>query len=260
MALIHPFIDQRFGGYAREFYTLLKGWLIGVPREQDKFVLFGRGRSGSTLLTQMLNSNPKVTCDKEIFNRRVLFPRLFVNSRKRIFKKEVYGFKLLSYQLREHYSPEGARNFMQYLAQKQGYKIVYLTRENPVLQTMSKHYARFRGTWHQTTAVDRPEKMVVDIPLFMQELRASVELDEFEAYCLQGIPSFKVVYEHDLKNSNEQFRLLDRLSHFLRIPLAKPNLSLKKISSEKVSDYVENWEELKHCISYTEFSRFADFD
>ncbi|MCR9152717.1 MAG: hypothetical protein NXI09_01290 [Bacteroidetes bacterium] len=259
MSLISPPFNQGLGGYVREFVTVMRRVFLYTGKPQSKFVLFGRGRSGSTLLTQMLNESPDISCDKEIFNRPVLFPRLFLRSRKSRTNRNIYGFKLLSYQLREMYSPSQAREFLRYLSEKQGYKIVYLTRENPVLQTLSKHYARHRGSWHQTNEA-KPEKMRINVPSFIQELRASIELDEFEQFCLKGLNNFKVVYEQDLKEPKEHWRLMDRLTHYLGVSIVKPNSDLKRISTDKVADYVENWTELKECLSYSEFARFTDFE
>lgn len=259
MKNLYRFFNFHLGGYARELYTFYKGGLTLSASETRKFVLFGRGRSGSTLLTQMLNSNPLVHCDKEIFNRPILFPRLFLHLRSKSTKAKVYGFKLLSYQLRDRIGQEAARDFLKYLHQEKGYSVVYMTRQNCVLQTLSKHYARFRGTWHQTSSTRDLPKMTVNIPQFMHDLHASLELDAFEAHCLENIPNFKVIYEKDLSRLEDQYRLMNELSRFLNIPYTKPELSLKKISSKKVSDYVENWDELKQTLADSKFSEFADF-
>lgn len=243
-------------GYGREALTALRSVTNGLRQHPQKFVIFGRGRSGSTLLVDLLNQNEVVDCDKEIFNRPVLFPRLFLHHRNRIFPKEVYGFTLLSYQLRERYSWAESKNFLHYLVHEKGYKVLYLCCDNPVNQCMSKHYARFKGSWHQKANSDQ-SSLHVNIPNFMAELRAGKELDVFEKYCLEGIPNFKISYEKDLLERKSRMRLMDRLSNFLEISFMEPKASrFKRISNGKVEDYVENWQDLKTCLSYSEFAPY----
>lgn len=92
-------INQNYGGYARELATNLAAAVQDTDQHTEKFILFGRGRTGSTLLTDPLNSSNEVACDKEIFNRPVAFPQTYLKSREKLFHKPIYGFKLLSYQL-----------------------------------------------------------------------------------------------------------------------------------------------------------------
>ncbi len=247
-------LNQNLGGYLREAVAVYRALVYPVTNHQQHFVLFGRGRTGSTLLTDMLNKSHEVDCDKEIFNRKVLFPRLFLKFRNRVFRSKVYGFKLLSYQLKEILNQEDGHEFLRYLSEKKGYKIVFLSRSNLVRQTLSKHYARFRQTWHQAEAQRQIEKMTVDIPAFLIELRAGKALEEYEKQCLKGLRYFEVNYEEDLLQEFDRLRLYDRLSHFLGLRFIQPKSSLQKISPQKYSDFVENWEELKLCLSYTEFS------
>mgnify|MGYP001196505226 CR=1 FL=1 len=195
-----------------------------------------------------------IDCDKEIYNRKVLFPKLFLKHRNRVFRSKVYGFKLLSYQLREKLGQEDGRDFLKYLVEKQGYKLIYLTRDNLVRQTLSKHYARFRMSWHETQSLKSRPKMRVDIPAFMAELRAGKELEQYEEKCLEGLHYFKVSYEKDLMKASDRIKLVDRLYHYLGVRLFKPQSRLKRISADHIGDYVENWEALKQCLVYTEFA------
>lgn len=254
MAMIVSNLNQVLGGYFREAVAVIRAVSKPTTYHQEKFVLFGRGRSGSTLLTDLLNQSDEIDCDKEIFNRKVMFPRLFLKLRNRAFPSRVYGFKLLSYQLKDILIHEDGREFLRYLSEDKGYKIVFLTRSNLVRQTLSKHYARYRQTWHQSESLGKPEKMVVDIPAFMSELRHGKALEEYEEYCLAGIPHFKVNYEEDLLQEGDRIRLYDRLTNYLGISFKLPKSNLKKISPQNIGDFVANWEELKLCLSYTEFS------
>lgn len=253
MASLIPLLNQSLGGYLREAMAAYRAKAYPKTTHTERFVLFGRGRTGSTLLSDLLNQSTDIDCDKEIYNRKVLFPKLFLKHRNRVFRSKVYGFKLLSYQLREKLGQEDGRDFLKYLVEKQGYKLIYLTRDNLVRQTLSKHYARFRMSWHETQSLKSRPKMRVDIPAFMTELRAGKELEQYEEKCLEGLNYFKVSYEKDLMKASDRFKLVDRLYHYLGVRLFKPENRLKRISADRIGDFVENWEALKQCLAYTEF-------
>lgn len=251
-------LNQGIGGYLREAMAWYRAAAYPSTQHRDLFVLFGRGRTGSTLLSDMLNGSEEIDCDKEIFNRKVLFPRLFLKLRNRIFRSRVYGFKLLSYQLREILDQEDGHDFLKHLHENQGYKIIYLTRGNLVRQTLSKHYARFRQSWHADAPVKDIQKMTVDIPSFLTELRAGKALEDYELRCLKDLPHFKVNYEENLMLECDRIKLYDRLSYFLGVRFKKPQSRYQKISPQRFSDFVENWEDLKFCLSYTEFANQID--
>lgn len=253
------YFNQSFGGYAREAFVASKALVVKSNNHKTKFIMFGRGRSGSTILTSMLNQSKLLYCDKEIYNRAILYPRQFLKNRSAIYPGEVYGFKLLSYQLRNQFGAEDGKRFLNELVQEQGYKLIYMKRGNLVKQTLSKHYARFRGSWHEAKKVNR-SKMVVKIQDFLHELREGRKLDFLEKDLLAGISKFEVIYERDLEDNDAKFRLMEELCNFLDLPTFKPEIKLKKISPKKGDDYIDNWPELEQAISKSEFSHFlADF-
>src|SRR5262245_59649309 len=92
--------------------------LIRPPREcmvkafmKTRFVIYGQSRSGSTLLVELLDSQPNVDCDNELFNevkefRRRLISRLvkfcpysYVDHKSRRCACDAYGFKFLVNQV-----------------------------------------------------------------------------------------------------------------------------------------------------------------
>ena len=79
---IKTFILQNFVGYAEEAILSFHFLLTSSRKPPTKFVIFGRGRSGSTLLVSLLNSNPDIHCDGEILSRKKLFPEKVIHSKR----------------------------------------------------------------------------------------------------------------------------------------------------------------------------------
>ena len=102
-----------------------------------KFIIYGQSRSGSTLLVELIGANPPTHCDGELFGRgsmaditnplrRYIYtslPVLYMYQRQHLFKDQVYGFKLLFYQIR--YTRYWLR-----LLHALGWKLIHLRRRN----------------------------------------------------------------------------------------------------------------------------------
>ena len=63
---------------------------------RPRFVVHSLGRSGSTLLTDLLAAHPQIECDGEILSHPVLIttPERLVRDRARLFPSKCYGFKM----------------------------------------------------------------------------------------------------------------------------------------------------------------------
>ena len=256
MTAITQTINQNYGGFAREIFSAIKAMKGPQVNSKDRFVIYGRGRSGSTLLTDLLNQSEDIYCDTEIFNRPVANPKRFLSHREVIFNKPVYGFKLLSYQLRDFIRPSDAQEFLKDLVEEQGYKVIYIGRENLLRQTLSKHYARFRNTWHEKNSTgDRP-KFEVDTAQLLKELYEGKQLDDYERETLKGIPHISVKYERDLLNEASHMKVLARIGQFLNTNFNQAKARMKRISSNKLEDLVANYDEMKAALVGTPFEGY----
>ena len=82
---------------------------FGAKHHGTKFAIFGQGRTGSTLLVDLLNRHPKIACEEEIFNRRrhpfngkIWKPYWFLKGVEANYRDKVFGFKVKIYQLTKH--------------------------------------------------------------------------------------------------------------------------------------------------------------
>ncbi|MFZ4664581.1 MAG: sulfotransferase, partial [Caldilineaceae bacterium] len=119
------------------------------------FVIFGMGRTGSSLLASLLNSHPQICCEGELFHtrrrpflnhfwRRYPLPYLAYRQRytKWVQRKDAYGFKL-------HTKLNGEQiihtdHFLTTVAQ-QGWKVIHLQRARLFDQIISGFLANQTG-------------------------------------------------------------------------------------------------------------------
>lgn len=253
--------------HIRELGTCLRGAIRtrttreagGQPR---RFVIFAQGRSGSSLLLDLIRSHPDVHCDNEIFHRRVagrLFsPWRYINGRAALSPKGVYGCQLKIYQMTEDQNIEDAAAFLRRLDEA-GWKIIHLVRENLFRKSLSLAVAEVRGKFLDRAA-EGPVNLaalVVDPKRLLAIMRERERFDREEAAALDGIPSLRITYESDLRDSHRHQVTCDRIFDFLGVPRVSVSTELVRTSSPRISDYIANHEEIFEGLAGTEYAEYA---
>ena len=252
--MIHLAADERDILMREEFGVYLKGLLKAGERPEKKFVIFGRGRSGSTLLVRLLNSHPDIHCDGELLHDKVAFPMLYVQSKAVYSEKPVYGFKLLSYQLVSVQDMRKPTHFLKDLHER-GYRVIYLRRENLLYHALSNIGARRRGRFHQRVG-DRyleQEKMHVDVKEVLKWMRGSDHLRKLEEEILKETPHLSLTYESHLSVHENHQTTFDKICRFLNLKTSSVSADLVKLMPRKLEEIVENCEELCDSLRNTEY-------
>ncbi len=235
---------------------------------EKKFLVFAEGRGGTSLLVNLLNSHPDIYCDGEIFHRRnykITFPQLYLDSRSRITRlnrKPVYGFKVKLTQL--VFDQEFPESFIKGLYDD-GWKIIYLRRNNFLKASLSTVLARERGLYHITTQDSEKEsnklrKIKIDCEELYNMTKGREQFAKIEMDWLKGTDYFVVSYEDDLLDSNKHQQTLDKIFRFLEISRAKVSTHLRRTSSGDLSQDIANYDEVKRYFRTTEFTHFLDSD
>ncbi|MGB3510836.1 MAG: hypothetical protein WBA93_16715 [Microcoleaceae cyanobacterium] len=243
----------------REMAAYSRYFLQKNQTPKQKFVIFGQGRSGSTLLVQLLNNQPKIHCEGEILNgrsyKKVLFPNLYVQGRCTKFFGKIYGFKVKIYQLTEdqYIDPE---KFILNLS-SQGWKIIYLSRNNYLRSEISAMLASSKNQWHSSSKSSlKNQKITIDCNRLLKrcERRDIYRLKEEEI--LENLEHITVVYEEDLLLAKNHQGTSDRIFNYLGLESVSVKTKLVKITSDRLSDVIENYDELVEKVSKTKYAKF----
>lgn len=250
----------RIGQQARIY---LRG-LASSSAHDSRFVIYCRGRDGSTLLVDLLNQLPQVYCDGEILHLRVAAPRLYVRGCQSIAPGTTYGFKLLSHHLTHVQAVSSPGAFLRHL-DGAGYKIIHLTRRNQLRQVLSNFYVAHRGGYagghHHHRSADGPlelARMTVDVDELGYWLRENERRAEIEAASLSGLHRLELVYEDDLQQVEDQQRTADRAAEFLGVRPAAVRAGLTRLTTDDLAQFVSNHEELVRFVEQTPYRRFLD--
>jgi hypothetical protein len=237
--------------------TQAKAYLGAATRrsgKQGKFLIFAQGRTGSSLLVDVLNTSSVVRCEREILSKRVLWPRLFVEGRAAAHRPAVYGFKVKIYQLTE---AQGIRDPGEWLRSmdQAGWRLIYLRRSNLLRHALSS-FAAERNEGYQFVGATRPPKepLHIDIGLLLDRLGFRKDMLRAESDALRGLEYETVVYEDDLMDSDSQQATLNRLSGYLRVPAADVAIERHRINVGELRSLVANFEEMQQALLGTEWA------
>lgn len=227
-------------------------------RNLPTFVVLSRGRTGSTLLLDLLRCHPLVHCDGEILSYRLLVtsPEELLRSRAALFPSRAYGFKLRP----AHYQTQRIRDPGAFFAAllKEGWRLVHLTRRNVLRVALSRLALAQTRIVHRKVGdrpVDAAHIHVRSDDLF--SLLAEVEREtQTERELLASIPHISLTYEEDLLHAECRQPALDRVFSFLELPPVAVSTRYQRLTSDRLSDFVQNYHQLADMLAGTEYSRY----
>lgn len=252
-------VRERLIGVVLESSTWLVSTLTARRTPRTRFVILSGGRSGSTLLVELLDSHPEIRCEDELLHYPLFAPLVYVDRRSSMARKPVYGFKLLDYQLRQVQTriPEPL-GFVRQLVEA-GYRVLYLERRNPLRMALSNILARQRGQYHvRSASALRPGTLTVPLEDVDRWLRAIEVQRETQAHLLQGVPYLHLVYETDLLPGDAQQATVDRVSRYLGVEPRAVRARLQRITPARIRDFVENHDALAGHLRGTPYERFLE--
>ncbi|MDV3351068.1 hypothetical protein QGP82_20345 [Leptothoe sp. LEGE 181152] len=223
-----------------------------------QFIIFGRGRSGSTALVSLLNCLPDVCCDGEILAQPVLWPQLYLKAKAASAQASVYGCKVLSYQLRNIHSIQQRSHFLYELSQA-GFHILYLRRENLLDHAISNIRARNFG-FHKSRLVQgfQKNKIHVNPVTVVDWIEKSQQLWQYELSLLRDIPYLELTYEKNLANESQHQFTIDTICQHLGIQSRAAVSQYQKVSPQTLQASVENYDELISYLRATPYHHYLE--
>ncbi len=233
-----------------QFLVYAKGAFAKPKNRKVTFILFAQGRTGSTVLTDLIKKSSQIHCDGEIFGAfmpiKILFPTYYKRSLARVSTAPIYGYRIKIYDLImfHNHTFQESIEFMRNEFNN-GNKIIFLNRENKFRQAMSSLVAEARGTYHQKKGANGlAEKVVVDAKSIPERIEKLKQFSSWEKEALAGFDYLEINYEKDLLPPDRHQATLDRITEFLGVEACAADSQYKRSSDDDISKYVENHEEV----------------
>lgn len=241
----------------KEIHVYLIVLLKKSNKPLTKFVIAAQSRAGKTLLTDLLNSNPQIQCVKEILIFNVFSPKLVIKGLCALSKKNVCGFQLKISDLTKRQNIQDPKQFMLDLC-KQGWKIIYIKRRNIFRQVVAAIIARAKNKYVYRLP-DRPsklEKTHIDCGKLIKKMEKQEMLLAKEEEILQNLPHIKLAYEDDFQKTEYHQRTADKVFEYLNVASVPASTNCVKATSGKLSDFIQNYEEVVQTVSKTKYAKF----
>lgn len=243
----------------RELGVYFFGFLSRLRRESarsnTKFIIYCHGRTGSTLLVDLLNAHPCVHCDREVLALPSLFTQKFLNAKRANYSELAFGCKILNHQLMRQVGQAEIHDFLQEL-RADGWKVIYLVRDNTVRHALSFMAMRHRPKRHRKVAdrsfsqatfyVETKELQRRMENLRHERLRDDALLSEVDHLCL--------VYERDLLDGLRHQETANRVFAYVGLEPAEVRTRLARTTSDSLADFIANADEVE---AFEQSSHFA---
>jgi LPS sulfotransferase NodH len=239
----------------------------------NKFIIFFRGRSGSTLLTNLLDQHPLIKTEGEILTRNVFSLGVYLDLRASLFLGEyaAYGFKCKKSQIEKQTTVNKIEKTFLSLS-KRGVKFIYLKRQNKLKQALSaiaasKRNKEEKDNFFLITKTDREkqlytaEKLTIKPEFLIGSTSFFERVGQEEERIMSLIPHLEIIYERDLLKSENHQATIDKCCEFLGIEKANcQDTNIVKANSDNIGDIVDNYSELVEAIQNSKYSHYLDAD
>jgi len=235
-----------------------------LPYPEKNFIVYNKGRTGSTVLSNLLSCHPEVFCDHEMFhhlyaNSRVMFPYLYIkNCSKRAtgINKNVYGFRVKRIQLQIQHKYKNYKEVLQKFYRK-NWKFIYLVRENHLRHRISNLISAQTLIYHLKKSESlSSQKILVNCSELLSSIKISEENEYWEEQDLKNIPYLKFVYEKDILDNDKHQATADKVFDFLGLSSHKVETDYRKVTPENLEDLIINYEEVFKFFKDTKYAEF----
>ena len=230
--------------------------LLGPPRAPaNKILIFAQGRSGTTLLEELLCSTEHFVGRHEVLNcvtREVLAPAAYVRGLGRRIATPDCG--LVVHVKGEHLTddrrwPVDPASFLRALY-TDGWRIISVVRTNTVQKVLSGFITEHRDGYHKRDAAPERLRFRIEPDVFLQRYERCVLADERDRLALKGVPHIALSYEDDLEDAARRQVTIDRIVDALELPTRPVSTDLKKINQSEPADMIANFTEIDAMVTW----------
>ena len=235
--------------------------------------IIGSARSGTELLTELLDSHPRAHGAGEIFAAPPSVPRVPPEAAGAIARRSplayvagraalsnlrghpMWSFKLLFHQLRwfEASCFGSAPEFLQCLRER-GFILVVLERRNTLLQALSLlHAMRTQYHFRDHAPYEPLEVDPVELVWALHELDFNARWGRF---MLGDLPRIELTYEDDLVSPERQLATAERIFVAAGVEPRPPTSSLRQVAPGTVRERISNYDDVVATLATTRYAEF----
>ncbi len=243
-------LKKRMKLFLMELKAYYFHWIKPKPTSQTRVVIFAQGRTGSTLLEDLICSTGYFRRRGELLggyrNPYVSYPYPYLSGLSKGSPKENFIFHLKIYHLtrdriRRGKKPIHPRAFMKKL-HEDGWKIIYLKRKNTVRHMFSNFIVGHRRRYDKSDDAEEDIKIQVDMELFEASVEQALDHEREEMQALVGLEYHQLIYEEDLENGDNHQKTVGKILDFFSLKERKAKTVSKRINKKSLEEQILNYE------------------
>ncbi len=252
--------------------------MITQAESSSRFVILTQARTGSNMLSSMLDAHPAVRCFGEAFNPGSSFGyenwvqksllRKFCNRFLRDYCVETYLDSLLSVKPSDNLRSIGFRviypgqfdrwsNF-RYYWRTHDFKIISLVRRNLLRKYVSSIIASSEGVWSTQEHRGAAARVEVDLEHFRRNIKRMETIYQLIDTLTIEFRGIQVSYEELSSNGDS---IMKTLLEFLGVEEVNVDAMKSKTAQqnpERLSELIANYEEVASALSNTQYGWFLE--
>jgi LPS sulfotransferase NodH len=238
--------------YRAEARAYLLNAIRPLSPKQARLVIFAQGRTGTTLLESLLVSTGHFKAGGEMLNcndHRIRYPFSYTVGRAKDEAPQNFFFHVKIYHLTRDRGqrPVDPAKFLGNLHQN-GWKILYLRRDNILQHALSNLVAEARGNYHRYENSEEKLRFSIDPSELRRMLRERREFQVQEVAALEGLPRMSFQYETNLEDATEQQRTVDTILDTLGLERRPAQAKTLKVNRFAPSELIENFREIDEIV------------
>ena len=229
------------------------------PSPPRSFLIYGQGRTGSTLLGELIGSHPDVDFGDEVLKGRVRAPLQYLEGLRREAAPRSYGVHVKPAHLAVSQGVADRGRWLR-AAARRGWLVIHLKRENVLRHVLSNATMHASGASHfRGEGGKHVGAVTVDVPLLLRHMEGRALSARQEEQELEGIDHLTVTYERDLLAGEERWAAVSaQVYEALGREPYVPTTSLRRINKGALPELIANYDEVAAAVSGTQWAALLD--
>jgi LPS sulfotransferase NodH len=226
---------------------------------QAKFILFAQGRTGSTLLGDLLRSHPAIFFGDEILSTKVTSPRWTAERLRLRHARHAVGFHVKIYQLTDDQGVADPGAWLRGMHGR-GWRVISLRRENLLRHVLSNMTAQAANRYEERAgSTDRVRiRPHVDPSELMHWMGVRASVGAREAAALDGVGHLSLTYEEHLADPDSWRGTMQQVFTHLDLSPVDVATTLIRQNPGRLDELIANYDEVAAAIRDTEYAPYLD--
>jgi LPS sulfotransferase NodH len=141
-----------------------------------------------------------------------------------------------------------------------GWKVIFLRRDNILRQAISHYRALLTGLWSQFSAapISQNQGIYIEIPRLIALVRMFEAWEQTQTKIMRTIPCITLEYAEDLLHQRCHQRTADKVFAYLGAPGAPVVTRMRKQADKPLPELVSNYEQLSRALKDTAYASFLE--